>query len=68
MWKVTVTEFKRNFDKYLIIGQHEKIQVAYKGKPIFTIAPEKSKMLDKWDALFGVLSKEALNDETIDRE
>ncbi len=68
MYKVAVTEFKRNFDKYLVIGQNEKIQVTYKGKPIFTIVPEKSKTLNEWENHFGILPKEALKDETIDRE
>ena len=65
---VTSTEFKRNFGKYVIKGQTEKIQVTHRGRPIFTIVPEKEKLLNEWEVLFGTLPKEALFDDDIERE
>ena len=68
MCVITSTEFKRNFGKYIIKGQIEKIQVTYRGKLIFTIVPEKERLLDEWEVLFGTLPKEALIDKDIKRE
>ena len=65
---VTSTELKRNFGKYVIKGQTEKIQVTHRGRIIFTIVPEKEKLLGEWETLFGTLPKEALLDDDIDRE
>ncbi len=67
MCTITATELKRNFGKYVILGQKEKIEVTHRGKTIFTIVPEKEKLLAEWESLFGFLPKEALNDD-IDRE
>ena len=47
MCTITATEFKRNFGKYVIKGQVEKIQVTHRGKLIFTIVPEKERLLDE---------------------
>ena len=68
MCVVTATELKRNFGKYVTLGQTEKIQVTHRGKIIFTIVPEKEKLLNDWDSIFGILPKQALNDKDIDRE
>ncbi len=68
MCTITATEFKRNFGKYVVLGQKEKIQVTHRGKTIFTILPEKQRLLDELDDLFGSLPKEALYDKDIDRE
>ena len=68
MCVITATELKRNFGKYVIKGQSEKIQVTHRGKIIFTIVPEKEKIVNDWEAIFGILSKEALSDKNIDRE
>lgn len=68
MCVITSTEFKRNFGKYVIKGQIEKIQVTHRGKLIFTIVPEKERLLDEWEVLFGTLPKEALTDDDIKRE
>ena len=68
MCVITSTEFKRNFGKYVIKGQVEKIQVTHRGKLIFTIVPEKERLLDEWEVLFCTLPKEALIDEDIKRE
>lgn len=68
MCVITATELKRNFGKYVIKGQSEKIQVTHRGKIIFTIVPEKEKIVSDWEAIFGILPKEALSDKNIDRE
>ena len=68
MCTITATEFKRNFGKYVLLGQNEEIQVTHRGKIIFSIVPQKQKLLNQWETIFGVLPKEALNDEDIDRE
>lgn len=67
MCTITATEFKRNFGKYVVVGQKEKIQVTHRGKTIFTIVPEREKVLTDLEALFGILPKEALTDD-YDRE
>ena len=68
MCVITATEFKRNFGKYVLLGQKEKIEVTHRGKTIFTIIPEKEKLLADWDRLFGTLPMEALTDDDIERE
>ena len=68
MCTITATEFKRNFGKYVLLGQTERIEVTHRGKAIFTIIPEKEKLLAEWESLFGSLPKEALTDDDIDRE
>ena len=68
MCTITATELKRNFGKYVLLGQKEKIQVTHRGKIIFVIVPEKEKLLSEWDSIFGCLPKEAVSDNEIDRE
>ena len=65
---VTTTEFKRDFDKYVKVGQTERIQVVHQGKAIFTIVPQKDKLLNDWESFFGTLPKEAINDDDISRQ
>ena len=59
MCTVTATEFKRQFGKYIEIGQKEEIQVTLRGKIIFTIIPERQKLMKEWEALFDTLPEEA---------
>ena len=68
MCTITATELKRNFGKYVKIGQIEEIVVTHRGKTIFTIVPEKLKLLKKWESFFDTLPEEALTDKDIDRE
>lgn len=68
MCTVTATELKRNFGKYMEIAKKEKIQVTHRGKNIFVIIPEKEKLLQEWELLFGCLPKEAATDKDIERE
>ena len=68
MCTITATELKRNFGKYVLVGQTERIEVTHRGRTIFTIVPEKEKLLAELDSLFGSLPKEALTDDDIMRE
>ena len=63
MCTITATEFKRSFGKYVTRGQKERIQVTHRGRVIFTIVPEKEKLLDEWEHLFGILPRMAMQDE-----
>ena len=65
---ITKTEFQRNIDKYIVIGQRDEIMVTCKGKPIFTIVPEKLKLLKKWESFYNTLPESALTDKDIKRE
>lgn len=68
MCEITATEFKRNFGKYVNLGQKEEIVVTHRGKQIFTIVPKKIELLNRLESYFGILPKEAANDDDIDRE
>lgn len=68
MCTITATELKRHFGKYVELGQKEQITVTHRGNVIFTIVPKKINLLNKWDALFGTLPNEALDDNNIERE
>lgn len=68
MCTITATEFKKNFGKYMDLGQKEEIQVTHRGKKIFTIVPERLKLIAKTESLFGILPREAYDDKDIDRE
>ena len=68
MITITATELKRSFGKYVILGQKERIEVTHRGKTIFTIVHQKEVLLSEWENLFGILPKEALDDDKIDRE
>ena len=59
MCTVTATEFKRQFGKYIEIGQKEEIQVTLRGKIIFTIVPERQKLMKELESLFDTLPEEA---------
>ena len=68
MKAITTNELKNNIEKYVELAMSETIQVSEDGKTLFTIIPEKEKMLSEWDNLFGSLPKEALIDKDISRE
>lgn len=59
MCTVTATEFKRQFGKYVELGQKEEIQVTLRGKVIFTIIPERLRLLQEWESIFDSLPNEA---------
>ena len=68
MCEITATELKRNFGKYMELGQKEEIVVTHRGKPIFKIIPQKVDLAKRWESFFGILPKEAYDDKDIDRE
>ena len=68
MCTITATELKENLGKYMILGQTEEIEVTNRGKVVFYITPQRLKLMQEWDSLFGSLPREAYDDEDIDRE
>ena len=68
MRTITTTELKENFDKYLELGQIEEIKVVHNGEYIFTIVPNKEKLKLELVNLFGLLPKEANDDNDFERE
>ena len=71
MLKITTTEFKKNFDKYLKLGQKEKIMVFHNGEHIFIVVPKNIELFERLESYFGILPEDALeklNNKEIDRE
>lgn len=63
MCTITVAEFKESFWDYVAKGQTEKIQVTHQGRVLFTIVPEKEKLSEEWEQIFGILPEMAMEDE-----
>lgn len=68
MCTITATELKKNLGKYMLLGQKEEIEVTNRGKTVFYITPQKLKLIDRVERMFGSLPKEAYYDKYIDRE
>ena len=68
MCTITATELKENLGKYMILGQTEEIEVTNRGKLVFYITPQRLKLMQEWESLFGSLPREAYDDDDIDRE
>lgn len=68
MCTITATELKKNLGKYMILGQTEEIEVTNRGKVVFYITPERIKLMDRVEKMFGTLPIEAYYDDDIDRE
>lgn len=68
MCTITATELKKNLGKYMLLGQTEEIEVTNRGKVVFYITPQKIKLMDQVERLFGSLPKEAYYDDDISRE
>ena len=68
MRTITATELKENLGKYMKLGQEEEIEVTHRGKVVFYITPERIRLLNEWEKLFGTLPREAYYDDDIDRE
>lgn len=68
MCTITATELKKNLGKYMLLGQKEEIEVTNRGKTVFYITPQKLKLIDRVERMFGSLPKEAYYDKDIDRE
>ena len=68
MFTIDVKELEQNIDKYIKLGQIEEIEVTHRGKVVFYITPQRVKLMQEWEALFGSLPREAYYDDDIDRE
>ena len=62
------TELKKNLGKYMLLGQEEEIEVTNRGKVVFYITPQKIRLIDRVEKMFGCLPREAYDDDDIDRE
>ena len=68
MCTITATELKKNLGKYMLLGQEEEIEVTNRGKVVFYITPQKIRLIDRVEKMFGCLPREAYDDDDIDRE
>ena len=68
MCTITATELKKNLGKYMVLGQTEEIEVTNRGKVVFYITPERIKLINRVEKMFGTLPREAYYDNDIDRE
>lgn len=59
MCRITTTEFKNNFGKYVDLGQYEEIEVVKRDKVIFRIIPERLKLVEEAKKFIGILPKGA---------
>ena len=65
---ITIKELKHNIDKYIELGQKEEIEVTHGGKVVFYITPQRVKLMQQLEKMFGSLPREAYYDKDIDRE
>ncbi len=68
MCTITATELKKNLGKYMLLGQTQEIEVTNRGKVVFYITPQKIKLMDQVEKMFGSLPSEAYDDDDISRE
>ena len=68
MCTITATELKENLGKYIKLGQLEEIEVTHRGKTVFFITPQRIKLIEEWEQMFGSLPQEAYLDDDIERE
>ena len=59
MCTITTTEFKKNFGKYIELGQKEEIQVIKRGTIIFRIVPERKSLIEEAKSFFNLLPADA---------
>ncbi len=67
MCTITATELKRNFGKYVILGQKENIEVTLRGETIFVITPKKQMAYIGLSKFFGRVPND-IDIKSIDRE
>ena len=68
MKMISIKELQSNIDDYIVLGQEEELEIVDNGKVLFYITPERIRLMNKVESLFGSLPKEAYNDDDIDRE
>ena len=59
MLKITLDEFKNNFDDYSQLGEKEEITITNDGKEVFVIIPYKIKRERDMESVFGLLPENA---------
>jgi antitoxin (DNA-binding transcriptional repressor) of toxin-antitoxin stability system len=52
----------------MLLGQTQEIEVTNRGKVVFYITPQKIKLMDQVEKMFGSLPREAYYDDDINRE
>ena len=67
MCTITATELKRNFGKYMKLGQIENIEVTHRGETIFVITPKKQLAYLGISKFFGTLPND-VDLDNVDRE
>ena len=61
---VTISEFKRNFDKYLSLVSTEDIFITQSGKTIAKLSNPNQDRINIAKSLFGILSSDMTLDES----
>ena len=56
---IDINELKNNLDYYIEVGEKTIIEVTKDGKRIFTIIPERLRLLQEWESIFDSLPNEA---------
>ena len=56
---IDIKELKNNIDYYIEVGKKTIIEVTKDGKRIFTIIPERLRLLQEWESIFDSLPNEA---------
>lgn len=56
---IDIKELEKNLDHYIDVAKETTIEVTKDGKRIFTIVPEKVRLMQEWESLFGTLPEEA---------
>ena len=56
---IDINELKNNLDYYIEVGKKTIIEVTKDGKRIFTIVPERLRLLQEWESIFDSLPNEA---------
>lgn len=56
---IDIKELINNLDYYIEVGKKTIIEVTKDGKRIFTIVPERLRLLQEWESIFDSLPNEA---------
>ena len=59
MCRITSTELKNNFGRYIELAQKERVEVTKRGTVIFTMVPQCEEYVEKLKTYFDCLPKDA---------
>lgn len=59
MCKISTTEFKNNFGKYIEMGQKEEVLITKRGIVILRLIPERFSLYEEAKTFLNLLPKEA---------